>query len=150
MVRSQRPIKRLKRFLKTNRFTRRPVLHWLNSAIRVQHRLTDHQRGLRFPIAINIETTNHCNEECWFCPRADATRGFGFASLEMVRNIVDEGVPHGPITYFLHKDGEPLMHPQILEIIRYIKGAHPENKIHLTTRSEEHTSELQSPTNLVC
>ena len=132
-MRTQPILKRLRRFLKTNRFTRRPVIHLQNSVIRFHYRITRHPRSSRYPTAINIETTNHCNEACWFCPRADATRGFGFVSLEMVRRIVDEGVPYGPITYFLHKDGEPLMHPQILEIIRYIKKAHPGNIIHLTT-----------------
>lgn len=133
MTRTERTIRKVKRFLKTNRLTRRPVVFWQNSAIRMQYRMNNHPRALRFPTAINIETTNHCNEECWFCPRADATRGFGFVSMDLVKKIVDEGVPYGPITYFLHKDGEPLMHPQILEIIRYIKSAHPKNMIHLTT-----------------
>src|SRR3990172_13421654 len=125
--------KRAKVFLKTNPVTRGPVLHLLNSRARLRWRLFQHRRGLAYPSAINIETTNECNEECWFCPRADATRGFGFVSLDLVKKIVNQGVPHGGILYYLHKDGEPLMHPKIFDIIAYIKGAHPKNRVRLTT-----------------
>jgi len=125
--------KRAKRFLKTNRFTSRPVWHLLNSRVRLRWRLLQHGRALAYPTVINIETTNHCNEKCWFCPRAEATRGFGFVSLDLVRKIVDQGVPHGGIVYYLHKDGEPLMHPKLLDIIQYIKAAHPKNEVRLTT-----------------
>jgi hypothetical protein len=123
----------VKRFLKTNPVTRRPVWHLLNSRLRLQWRLTRHRQARRYPTVINIETTNHCNEACWFCPRAEATRGFGFVSLDLVKKIVDESVPHGPMMYYLHKDGEPLMHPKIFEIIAYMKQAHPKNVVRLTT-----------------
>lgn len=122
-----------KRFLKTDPLTRGLVWHLLNSRDRLRWRLFQHRRALAYPTVINIETTNHCNEKCWFCPRAEATRGFGFVSMNVVRKVVDQGVPHGGIVYYLHKDGEPLMHPQILDIIAYIKAAHPKNEVRLTT-----------------
>lgn len=125
--------KRVKRFLKTNPLTRGPVWYALNSRARLRWRLRHHRKSLAYPRVINIETTNYCNEKCWFCPRAEATRGFGFVSMDLVKKIVDQGVPHGGITYYLHKDGEPLMHPQILEIIAYMKAAHPKNQVRLTT-----------------
>jgi MoaA/NifB/PqqE/SkfB family radical SAM enzyme len=53
--------------------------------------------------------------------------------MDLVRKIVDQGVRHGGIVYYLHKDGEPLMHPHILDIIAYIKAAHPKNQVRLTT-----------------
>ena len=123
----------LKSFLKTNAITRGPVLYLLNSHARLAWRLFHHRKALAYPSVINIETTNHCNEECWFCPRADATRGFGFMAVDLVKKIVGQGVPHGGIVYYLHKDGEPLMHPRILDIIAYIKAAHPKNEVRLTT-----------------
>ena len=122
-----------KRFLKTNPVTGRPVWWALNSRSRLSWRLFQHRRAQAYPTVINIETTNHCNEKCWFCPRAEATRGFGFVSLDLVKKIVDQGVPHGGIIYYLHKDGEPLMHPKIFDIIEYIKSAHPKNEVRLTT-----------------
>lgn len=125
--------KEAKRFLKTNPITSRPVWYLLNSRERFRWRLSQHRKALTYPSVINIETTNHCNEKCWFCPRAEATRGFGFVSMDLVKEIVDQGVPHGGIVYYLHKDGEPLMHPKILDIIGYIKGAHPKNQVRLTT-----------------
>lgn len=125
--------KTVKAFLKANRFSKKPIEHILNRRDRLRYRLRKYKKNLEYPRAINIETTNYCNEKCWFCPRAEATRGFGLVSIELVKRIVDEGVPYGPITYFLHKDGEPLMHPQILEIMHYIKSANFTNEIILTT-----------------
>lgn len=125
--------KKVKQFLKTNPLTRRPVWHLLNSRTRLYWRLFRHRQALAYPSVINIETTNHCNEECWFCPRAEASRGFGLVSLDLVKKIVDQGVPHGGILYYLHKDGEPLMHSRIFDIIAYIKSAHPQNQVRLTT-----------------
>lgn len=123
----------LKAFLKTNRFLKKPLEHLLNNRDRLKYRLGQYQKNLLYPRTINIETTNYCNEKCWFCPRAEATRGFGLVSMDLVKKVVDESVPYGPVTYYLHKDGEPLMHPQILEIMRYIKSANPSNQIMLTT-----------------
>jgi radical SAM protein with 4Fe4S-binding SPASM domain len=126
-------IKSAKRALKTHPATRRPVWYLLNSRDRMKWRLLSHRRARRYPTVINIETTNYCNEKCWFCPRAEATRGFGFVSLDLVKKIVAQGVPHGGVTYYLHKDGEPLMHPRILDIVATIKSAHPANRVRLTT-----------------
>ncbi len=98
--------KRVKRFLKTNPITRGPVWYLVNSRERLRWRLLRHRRALAYPSVINIETTNHCNEKCWFCPRAEATRGFGFVSLDLVKKIVDQSAPHGGRVYYLHKDGE--------------------------------------------
>jgi len=138
--------KDIKRFLKTNPVTRKPVRYAVNSRARLRWRLLHHRRALSFPTVINIETTNECNEECWFCPRAEATRGFGYVSLDLVKSIVDQGVPHGGITYYLHKDGEPLMHPRIFDIIEYMVNAHPDNKVRLTTNGtilkEQHARRL--------
>lgn len=126
-------VKAAKQFLKTNPVTRGPVWLALGARARWKWRLFHHGKNLAYPRIINIETTNYCNEKCWFCPRAEATRGFGFVSLDLVKKIVDQGVPHGGILYYLHKDGEPLMHPKIMDIIGYIKGAHPGNQVRLTT-----------------
>ena len=143
----------VKRFLKTNTVTKGPVYFALNSRARLKWRVTQHRRALSFPTVINIETTNHCNEECWFCPRAEATRGFGYVELDLVKSIVDQGVPHGGMTYYLHKDGEPLMHPKIFDIIEYMMNAHPDNKVRLTTngtilkeRHAKRQTDLESPT----
>lgn len=125
--------RKVKRFMKANPVTRRPVWYLLNSRNRLRWRLFHHRKALAYPSVINIETTNHCNEKCWFCPRAEATRGFGFVSMDLVKKIVDQGIPHGGIVYYLHKDGEPLMHPRILDILAYIKTAHRKNQARLTT-----------------
>ena len=91
-----------KRFLKTNPVTRGPVWYAINSRLRLRWRLLHHRKALAYPRVINIETTNFCNEKCWFCPREQATRGFGFVSVDLVKKIVDQGVPHGGLVYYLH------------------------------------------------
>jgi len=37
--------------------------------------------------------------------------------------------------YYLHKDGEPLLHPRIAEMLYYIKKARPHNRIFLSTNA---------------
>jgi len=81
---------------------------------------------LAFPISLNIESTNLCNLECFFCPREDSAKGVGSIDYDLFCRIVDECAEKGPLKLInLHKDGEPLAHPRIYDMVRYIaeKGA---------------------------
>ena len=73
---------------------------------------------------INIEVTSHCNKACSICPMRDRYKKdiipLGYMDIDLFKRLVDECVNFRP-ELNLHKDGEPLMHPQIGEMIKYAK-----------------------------
>ena len=89
-----------------------------------QQRLRSLQQKLPldFPLALDIESTNLCNLECFFCPRKEAAKGEGLMEMDLFTRIVDECAERGPLSKIgLHKDGEPLAHPKIVDMVRYIR-----------------------------
>ena len=86
-----------------------------------------------YPINYNIETTNACNLNCKMCPRRDSDRPVGFMSFKLFKKIIDEAKKYGPMGFSLHKDGEPLLHPKLFQMIDYIKKANHKNTIYLAT-----------------
>ena len=83
-----------------------------------------------FPRHIFIETTAACNLSCGYCPREKRSDHMQF---DLFQRIVDECSRYGPRSFSLHLFGEPLLYPQILAAIRYIKKAHRSNTVLLTT-----------------
>ncbi len=76
---------------------------------------------LAFPISLNIESTNLCNLQCFFCPREESSKGIGSMDYDLFCKIIDECAAKGPLKLInLHKDGEPLVHPRIYDMVRYI------------------------------
>lgn len=80
-----------------------------------------------FPAEIHIEPTNHCNKKCYMCPMRERYKRpifpMGYMDFEIYKKIIDEAsAVHGEnLTLNLHKDGEPLMHPRIGDMIKYAK-----------------------------
>lgn len=76
-----------------------------------------------FPLFIDVEVTSVCNLKCPFC--ATTFRGKiikkGFISRELVKKIIDEGADNNLYGVKFNIRGEPLLHPQIDEFIRYAK-----------------------------
>jgi len=87
----------------------------------------------QYPINFNIETTNACNLNCKMCPRKDSNRPVGYMSFDLFKKIIDEAKKYSPIAFSLHKDGEPLLHPDLFQMIDYIKKSNPKNIVYLTT-----------------
>lgn len=76
---------------------------------------------LNFPMSLNIESTNLCNLQCFFCPREESSKGIGSMDYDLFCKIIDECAVKGPLKLInLHKDGEPLVHPRIFDMIQYI------------------------------
>ena len=76
---------------------------------------------LDFPFTLLIESTNVCNLDCFFCPRKEAEKGIGLMDFDLFVRIVDECAERGPLKLInLHKDGEPLAHPRIFDMVRHI------------------------------
>lgn len=71
-----------------------------------------------FPKVIQVETSSYCNLACLGCPQKDLTRKKGFMQPELFKKIVDE-LSNYPVRVWLHYMGEPLMHPQIFELVEY-------------------------------
>lgn len=93
-----------------------------------------------FPLVLNIEPTNDCNLKCYFCPREKAATEFGVHYLEwpIYTSIIDQATQAAEkngqlIMLNLHKDGEPLLHPKLPEMVKYAKDKKAFHTIHLNT-----------------
>jgi len=75
----------------------------------------------KYPRSLNIEPTSYCNLKCVMCPRDRTNKKDGYIEMKLFRKIVDEAQSYGPRSVVLHKDGEPLLHKEIIEMIKYIK-----------------------------
>ena len=81
-----------------------------------------------FPSELHIDPTNHCNKKCHMCPTRDRYKRdifpLGYMDMGLYRAIINEcNKYHGSdMTINLHKDGEPLMHPHIGEMVAYAKS----------------------------
>lgn len=75
----------------------------------------------RFPPVVRIETTNHCNANCTFCPRETIGRDKTFMDQELFEKIIDECAEGGTKLIHMHNFGEPLLDKQLPARIRYAK-----------------------------
>lgn len=85
-------------------------------------RLTGTTSGTtRHPLSIQIELTNHCNVSCTCCPREKLQRPKGYMDLELFRKIIAEAAELGIKRVHLYLHGEPLLHPHLIDMIRFVK-----------------------------
>ena len=87
-------------------------------------------------IRLQLETVSTCNAACHFCPYpqlAPMRRG-NIMDEKLFRKIADEAatIPYIAI-YSLQGLGEPLLDPNIVDRIRYIKKGDPNSKIEMFT-----------------
>ena len=75
-----------------------------------------------FPNRITVELTNNCNVLCTFCNRNKICMDIGYMDEALFKKIIDEASDHLPIKLVPFFRGEPLMHPQIADFIKYAKG----------------------------
>jgi uncharacterized radical SAM superfamily Fe-S cluster-containing enzyme len=84
-----------------------------------------------FPPMVFAEITNVCNLNCVHCPYSYISKQESYVprhmSLEVYKKIVDELSLHKEAILRLVCDGEPMLHPDFLEIISYAaaKGIKP-------------------------
>lgn len=74
-----------------------------------------------FPLFIDIESTSLCNLSCTFCYNRQRING-GMIKFDLVRKIIDEGADNGLCGVKFNFRGEPLLHPQIHEFVKYAKA----------------------------
>lgn len=72
-----------------------------------------------------IETTNKCNYKCIMCAGNDniLKRKKGFMDLKLFKRVIDKAKSIGIKYVIPHIWGEPLLHPDIVEMVRYAKKA---------------------------
>lgn len=75
-----------------------------------------------FPGRITLELTNKCNICCTFCPRKMMEKNLGFMDLALAKRLIDEIAEHLPVSLVPFFRGEPLLHPDWYEILRYAKA----------------------------
>ncbi len=91
---------------------------------RLKSRLIDRVRYKRLPSVVYLETTSACNLNCIICagqhPSVKRFKENGFMNKFLFRRLIDELASKNPLTNVrLHKDGEPLLHPEIIDFIDY-------------------------------
>jgi radical SAM protein with 4Fe4S-binding SPASM domain len=77
-----------------------------------------------FPLHLDIESSSFCNLRCPFCATTHKNWGAtkeGFMDLLLFKRIIDEGIEHGLYSLKLSLRGEPLLHPQLPEMVSYAK-----------------------------
>ncbi|WP_169704233.1 radical SAM protein [Candidatus Kuenenia stuttgartensis] len=99
-----------------------------------------------FPVRLNIEPTNYCNLSCSMCPR-ELNRSFGYMDIYIFQKIINESVLYGKrLIITINKDGEPLLHPELPQMIKYAKDKKAAHKINFYTNgillTEAKSSEL--------
>ncbi len=77
-----------------------------------------------FPLSINIEITDFCNAKkyCIMCSKHFIETKNKFMPLDMVKQILTEARQGGTYAVNLNGAGEPLTHPDVIEIVRFAKG----------------------------
>jgi radical SAM protein with 4Fe4S-binding SPASM domain len=96
------------------------------------------------PIRMWVEPTNTCNLKCVMCPQSsDVKFKRGFMDFSLFRKIIDE-VRDFVYDMNLHHTGESLLHPEIIEMIRYAKRAGIYTRLHTnaTLLTEEKAIEI--------
>ncbi len=74
-----------------------------------------------FPHTVRVETTNHCQAECTFCPRETIGRAKSFMKQDLFEKVAMECAAGGCKLMHLHGFGEPLLDKQLPERIMLCK-----------------------------
>lgn len=79
------------------------------------------RREAKLPLALQLEPTNFCNISCICCSRRLLARAVGFMKMDLFKKIIDDAAENRVRIIYLYLHGEPFLHPQIMEMIAYLK-----------------------------
>jgi MoaA/NifB/PqqE/SkfB family radical SAM enzyme len=82
----------------------------------------DRERLIFSPISINLDLTSACNFSCPFCVDSKLINAGKSLTLEGVKKTIHTLHSHGLLSVILIGGGEPTLHKDFGEIIRYIKS----------------------------
>jgi MoaA/NifB/PqqE/SkfB family radical SAM enzyme len=76
-----------------------------------------------FPLFLDVEVTNMCNLRCTFCATTYLSKNIKRQLIDpdLVFKIMEEGRDNGLYGLKFNDRGEPLLHPQLVEFIKYAK-----------------------------
>ncbi len=102
------------------------------------------------PFLVNIDPANICNMKCRFCPTGHKellskfNRPKGMMDFELFCKVIDDlaQFPEKVKVLLLHKDGEPLLNPNIGKMLAYAKKKDVAEVIWLTTNMSMLTPKL--------
>jgi wyosine [tRNA(Phe)-imidazoG37] synthetase (radical SAM superfamily) len=82
----------------------------------------DQKLPISSPISINLDLTSACNFSCAFCVDSKLINAGKSFALEEVKKTIDTLHSHGLLSVILIGGGEPTLHKDFGEIVRYIKS----------------------------
>ncbi len=94
------------------------------------------KRRLKFPKLISLELTNACNAKCVMCPRDQLTRKIGNISMDVVEMLCRDAYKKPLKKLNVFGFGESLLHPKLIEIIKYIRESLPDVELNLSTNAQ--------------
>ncbi len=74
-----------------------------------------------FPIHLDLEATSNCNLRCFMCFQSFDKPESVTMDLDLFKKNIDEGASKGLCSIKTMYRGEPLLHPDIVEMVRYAK-----------------------------
>jgi pyruvate-formate lyase-activating enzyme len=94
---------------------------------------------IEFPELISLEIASICNLSCIHCPPhlkefKNEVRKFGIMDIHLFKKLMDEIDLYGKRSIALHKDGEPLLHPKVIEILKRVK-TNVNHTVYITTNA---------------
>lgn len=75
-----------------------------------------------FPDHIDIEATNMCNMKCPMCYRHKMNSKESMMDYDLYKKIINECSKNNAYSIRLSWRGEPLLHPRLIDMIRYAKN----------------------------
>lgn len=75
-----------------------------------------------FPIHLDLEATTLCNLKCFMCFQSFDTPNPYSMDFKVFKQVVDEGVKNGLCSIKTQYRGEPLLHPEMIEMVKYAKS----------------------------
>lgn len=105
---------------------------------------------IKTPFVVHVDTNNTCNFKCKFCTSGDHellahyNRPKGSMSFELFKKIIDDLADFSDKVKDLifHKNGEPLLHPDIVKMIEYAKLKNVSDRTILVTNASLLTPSL--------
>lgn len=99
-----------------------------------------------FPTLISLEVASICNLTCIHCPSHNQEqkvkqRKYGIMDFQLFCRAMDEIDQYGVRNIALHKDGEPLLHPDINLFLERVKK-NQNHRVYLTTNGHFLTSKI--------
>jgi len=88
----------------------------------IQRLTNNYSKNTTVPPSLQLEPTNYCNLKCISCPRDTMSRKKGYMEFGLFQKIIDDAADIGVrrVHFYLH--GEPLLHPEIIKMIAYMKS----------------------------